>query len=117
MTATATDLTKEKVIALLNSRDDAVYRALVVLYDRQTSDEQASQSTRHNNKRGFTAFDAEFLSSLAEQVNARGSLSAKQLACARRRLAHYTGQLMQEADAKRERQIAAATFQPELLAA
>lgn len=72
---TPTTPTKESIKELLAKSDKAVYRALIVLFERQTSDEQASESTTHKNGRGFSAFDAEFLSSLAKQVQSRGTHS------------------------------------------
>lgn len=42
----------------LNSSATAVVRALELLFARQTSDEQVSHSTRHDNERGFSQADA-----------------------------------------------------------
>ena len=83
---------------LLEKSDVTVCRALLVLYDRQTSDEQQAQDTRHVNGRGFSAFDAELLSSFAVQYKQRGSLSPKQLEIARRKVLRYTGQLTEQAN-------------------
>jgi hypothetical protein len=93
--------TRESIKQLLLTSDRAVYRALVVLYERQTSDEQASATTTHKNGRGFSSFDAEFLTSLTQQYQRRGCLSPKQIACARKKVGHYTGQLLEAAEAKR----------------
>ena len=103
-TTTYTSLKREDIVSLLNTSDKAVCRALVVLHSRQTDDERDSQSTRHTNGRGFSQFDAAFLSSLAEQYERRGSLSPKQIACARKKVVRYAGQLLEEADAKAQRE-------------
>lgn len=54
------------------------WRALTVIYANQTADEQRVGATTDHNGIGFTGVDAEFLSSLAEQLEQRGSLSPKQ---------------------------------------
>jgi len=55
---------------LINRNDEtgmhAIGRALVHLFNRQTDDEKASNDTRHDNARGFTAGDAR-----------KGSITAK----------------------------------------
>lgn len=90
--------------------DDAwLTRGLVAIYMRQTADEQAAGTTKLNNGIGFNGCDAEFLSSLAEQVvewyakdpHARRPkpLSDKQLAACRKAMAKYAGQLAKIANA------------------
>jgi hypothetical protein len=43
-------------------------KALLLIYSRQTSDEQSSGHTIINNSVGFTGCDSEYLSSLANQL-------------------------------------------------
>ena len=61
---------REEFNALITRNDavgmHAIGRALVHLFRRQTEDEQESNSTRHDNQRGFTSSDAR-----------RGSITAK----------------------------------------
>ena len=90
---TTQEWTREQIRTLLESNPRMVERSLVKLYERQTADEQASLSTKHENGQGFNAFDAEFLSSLATQVIGGRTLSHKQLAAARKALKKYVGQL------------------------
>lgn len=100
--------TNESIKQLLATSNAAVERGLVVLLSRQTSDEVASQNTKHRNGRGFSAFDAEILTSFATQIErklARGvklgeCLSEKQMVIARKRVPSYAGQLAEEANAK-----------------
>lgn len=54
-------------------------RALVRIYELQTSDEQASGHTREYNEVGFSGVDGEILSSFAEQYKEKGFLSKKQM--------------------------------------
>jgi hypothetical protein len=113
MNTSTAQWTKESIQALLLRSDKAIEHALVRLYARQTLDEQASDDTKHRNGRGFTAFDAEILSSFAKQVirspRPEGQkLSQKQLAICRRpasngtgfKLGYYWKQLLEEIEAK-----------------
>ena len=96
-TYTAEDITK-----LMDTNDYFVCACLSKLYDRQTADEQRSQSTKHHNGRGFNAVDAKFLSSLAIQVRinkTKGTiLTPKQLQYARKCLRKYVNQLVEIAN-------------------
>lgn len=70
-------------------------RAVVAIYERQTIDEQSTESTNHHNGRGFTGADASFLSSIAKVIiEKRHSLTEKQLNCTRKKMMKYTGQLV-----------------------
>lgn len=88
--------------------DMAVEKALLVLFDRQTTSEQISQTTNQNNGRGFNAVDAEILSSFACQIQRKqgqgmklGScLSTKQMVLARGKVARYARQLAEVANEK-----------------
>lgn len=87
-------MNKTDIQLLLNRNDKAVLRALVVLYGRQTSSEQATLTTKENNGRGFNGVDAPFLSSLAQQHLRGRQLTSKQLFAARKCLKKYSGQLL-----------------------
>lgn len=62
--------TKESIQHLLDTNYAAVERALVVLFGRQTRDEQAMLTTRHLNQVGFDAFRAPMCSRYALWVEA-----------------------------------------------
>lgn len=70
-------------------------RALLRLHSLQTEREQLYLSTIEDNKVGFNAVDAEFLSSLAEQLKDKGWLSHKQWIYAQRLLPKYARQLLE----------------------
>jgi len=91
---------KDSIQALLDKSDKAVGRALTAIYALQTADEKASGATKHENSVGFSAFDAEFCSSLARQVNKGWQLSPKQMAMARNKMKRYHRQLVEIANAK-----------------
>ena len=101
------------------AQDLALCNALVSLYDRQTSDEQAEQGTKYENGIGFNGADSYFISNLAQQVitnkekMANGSmpahynlLSPKQIAACRKVIRKYSRQLCEIAEEKRQAKIA-----------
>jgi hypothetical protein len=90
--------TTESIRVLLANNPKAVYRALVVLYERQTEDEKSDETTKHDNGRGFNYRDAKFGSDLAQKCLRPDPrypcpLSVNQLGAARRMLHKYAGQL------------------------
>jgi hypothetical protein len=101
--------TREAILALLDRSDEAVRKAVVAIYRRQTADEKASHTTNHQNGQGFNGTDATFGTSLAEQILGLGldwkgqkrtgpsKLSEKQIASARKMIKKYVGQLVEEA--------------------
>lgn len=76
-------------------------RAIVKLWQRQTADEQATQSTGQDNGIGFNGTDAFILSSFAEQINKGRTLSPKQLAIAFKKLPKYSKQIISEIPAEK----------------
>ena len=73
-------LGKEYIVSLLKSNDKAIGRALLVLNDRQTQDEQASENTRYLNGMGFRPCHARMGTSMAKFFKRNGYLSPKQIA-------------------------------------
>lgn len=98
--------TGTKIVALLESNDAAICRALVVLNQRQTADEQTSETTKHHNNRGFRPCHARMGTSMAKFYQRNGYLSQKQIAYWRKRgkqgmrIAIYWRQLLDEANRK-----------------
>ena len=100
-------LTKQAILELLSTDKRAVARALVVLHNRQTNDEQAQEGTRYLNGRGFRPCHARMGSSMAKQFLAKGYLSDKQIEYWRKpdrsgsmRIGIYWAQLLEEAELK-----------------
>jgi len=102
---------KDQILNMIDNRDDAVYRGLVAIYERQTADEQSTESTNHLNGVGFNGRDARFGSSLAKQIigwnntpparrTYRYPLSRTQLEKGRNLLRKYAGQLARIANEK-----------------
>lgn len=96
-----TDHTKLSIRSLLETNDQAVARGIVAIFNNQTTAEQDSETTHVLNGIGFSAFDAEILSSFAKQVNAGRTLSAKQITLGRKKILKYSGQLLQIVEAGR----------------
>ena len=78
-------LDKTSIVKLLETNDKAIARALVVLNERQTADEQATQDTRHRNGRGFRPCHAHMGTSMAQGYLRFGRLTEKQIAYWRKR--------------------------------
>lgn len=100
-------LTANDIVNLLTNNDKAVGRALLVLRNRQTADEQVSESTKHHNNRGFRPCHARMGTSMANFFEKTGYLTPKQVAywrtkekTGKMRIAIYWRQLMEEAERK-----------------
>lgn len=100
-TAEAKVWDRDEVLALLERSNEATGRALYGLFERQTADERATNSTKVHNGRGFNGRDAEFLSSIAKKLpDYEYKLTERQLPHVRRKLRKYTRQLLEIIEAK-----------------
>jgi len=73
-------------------------RALIVIYNNQTTDEQEIELTCHSNNIGFTGADATFLTSVAKQYMNKGYLSERQMYHVFRKIPKYCRQILNESD-------------------
>ena len=85
--------TRTEIEAMLNGQDAAVERAMVAIWERQTRDEQASETTNHNNGCGFAAWTARSGSYFARWVLSGRHLTGKHLVKARKIALYHAGQL------------------------
>lgn len=85
--------TRTEIEEMINAHDGAVERAMVAIWERQTADEQTSQTTNHSNGRGFCGWAARSGTYYAEWVRSRRHLTGKHLAKARKIALHHAGQL------------------------
>ncbi len=85
--------TEDEIRNLLLTNDIMLMRSLMKLYDLQTQDEQEQGRTKHLNGVGFNGADSRFMSSVAQFLIRRNFLTNKQIACVRRRIMKYTGQI------------------------
>jgi hypothetical protein len=90
---------KQKILNLIETGNRIIlYKMLRALYDRQTWTERAAQTTADHNRMGFNAFDAPFLSSVAEQAERYKTLTPGQAGPVARRLRKYAAQLAEIAN-------------------
>jgi D-alanyl-D-alanine carboxypeptidase len=106
----ATGTTVETIVNLINTNHNAVYRAIVVLFAEQTSDEQRHEDTKHLNRRGFRADHAKRGSMLAKKIARKELLTPEEFIWAREVLRRYRWQLLIAAAQK-----SIAQSRPELL--
>lgn len=100
-------LTVNAIKDLLATNDRAIGRALIVLRNRQTEDEQVNENTKYRNGRGFRPCHARMGTSMANFYEKFHKLSDKQVAYWRKPMADgntrieiYARQLLEEAHAK-----------------
>lgn len=91
--------TREAIEEKLSTQDRWVERAMVALWERQTADEQISQTASHHNGRGFAGWSSRSGSYYAEWVRSGRRLSGKHLVAARRIALYHSGQLTAIANA------------------
>ena len=85
---------KSYIQSQLSTNPAWAIRGLVKIYTLQTSDEQASDTTSHDNGVGFSGCDANILSSFAKQVNAGRNLSPKQMTIVYKKMPRYWRQIV-----------------------
>ena len=85
--------TKNEIKGLIESRDDAVVRGMLRIYDLQTESEKVFGDTHAHNGVGFSGVDGEIMSSFVEFYNKANFLSYKQMNIARKKMLKYAGQL------------------------
>lgn len=90
--------TKSRIHSLLKRSNAAVLRALIVVYQNQTPQEQHDGSTVDNNGLGFTGVDAEILTSFVNFYHRAGFLTERQLAITRNKITKYWAQLLAVAE-------------------
>jgi hypothetical protein len=71
-------------------------RALIVLFRRQTPDEQESDQTRVYNERGFNGVDSRYLSYCAKYILGGGRLSGEHVRKVGKKLPKYWRQIHDE---------------------
>ena len=89
------DWTPEEIRALLDRSLEAVERAVVAIYRRQTADEKEAYETKHHNRVGFAACHARLGTYYAKWILSGRHLSGSHVERARRMVRHYAGQLYQ----------------------
>lgn len=91
--------TKEKIQELLSVSNKAVIRAVFAIQARQTADEQAGGTTKHENGVGWSRNDAEWMAQMIQAYQRWGSLTPRQMAITRNKVKRYHRQLIEIANA------------------
>ena len=90
--------TEEMIQEKIQTRNDWLERAIVAIWNCQTSEEQSTESTRDANGKGFSAFDARMGSYWALWLKSGKHLSGKHLERARKVMKRYVKQLVKIAN-------------------
>lgn len=79
--------------AMLDSSDEAVEKAIVAIFNRQTEDEKRGKSTIHSNGVGFSGYDAGTGTYYAKWILAGNKLTRHHLVKGRKMAHKYVRQL------------------------
>ena len=79
---------------LVKSNDVALYKAIVLIYQNQTYEEQTKGQSIKDNYVGFTKWDAEQMTSIAVKIIHKQKLSDGEVAKDRNKMQKYWRQLM-----------------------
>ena len=93
-------MTKKETIQLWKSKLGTnvgwAVRGLMAIYKNQTEEEKCTKATLDSNGLGFTGFDAELLTGIAEQYKKTGALYPGQKRVLLKRMPKYANQLYKE---------------------
>ena len=95
--------TKDEILDLLKNNKQAVLRAIIVLYNRQTELEKEFKESNVVNGIGFTCKDSWYLSSLARQLIEYKKIANEDFWRARWRIFKYANQLTYIANENEQR--------------
>jgi hypothetical protein len=85
--------TAEEIKAKLQSDDYWLERAVLAIYDKQTSNEKTSEQTIEDNGVGFNGPDSRYLSYVARWIKSGKQLDGHHLLKVRSRMSKYSKQL------------------------
>lgn len=80
---------------LLRENDNAVRKAIMLIYARQTEIERRNREASEDNNIGFTKHDAREMSEIAEKLQRGEDLTAGEMAKSRNKMQKYWRQLME----------------------
>lgn len=92
--------TSQMIANLLDTNNLAVERAIIVIYERQTYDEQRDSTTKHLNDRGFSASTARVGTYFARWIRSGQHLTGNHLSRARGIAKLHIKQLVEAANQK-----------------
>jgi hypothetical protein len=94
--------TKEYIQAKLSSDVRWIERAVLVLFERQTDDEQTNKVTRWENGRGFNSSDSRYLTYVSNYLLGGRHLSGRHLEKVATKMPKYWRQILEEIQMKQE---------------
>ena len=91
---------------MVRTNDQALLRAIVLIYDNQTDEEKLKGESIEDNCIGFSKIDAAEMGAIARKIKAKKQLSKGELAKSRNKMQKYWKQLMiiskKQAEAKKQ---------------
>ena len=94
--------TKEFIQAKLSNDVRWIERAVLVLFERQTDDEQTNKVTRWENGRGFNSSDSRYLTYVSNYLLGGRHLSGRHLEKVAAKMPKYWRQILEEIQMKQE---------------
>lgn len=79
---------------LVKTNDYALCKAIVLIYENQTTEEKLKDESVEENQIGFTKWDAKEMSEIARKIKAKEPLSKGEVAKSRNKMQKYWKQLM-----------------------
>ena len=95
-----TTFTKEYIQEKLSTDIRWIERGVIVLFGRQTDDEQRSSSTVYQNGMGFTGSDSRYLTYISNYLLSGRHLSGRHLEKVSKKLPKYWRQIQEEINLK-----------------
>lgn len=89
---------------LVKTNDEALYKAIVLIYNNQTEEEKQRRESVEDNNIGFTKWDAQEMSEMALAIKCGKGLTVGQVAKARNKMTKYWRQLMDNSLQRMERE-------------
>lgn len=100
--ANVMEYSKEYIQAKLSNDTRWIERAVLVLFERQTDDEQTNKVTRWENGRGFNSSDSRYLTYVANYLLGGRHLSGRHLEKVSAKMPKYWRQILDEIQMKKE---------------
>ena len=94
--------TKEYIQAKLSTDIRWIEKAVLVLFERQTDDEQTNKVTRWENGRGFNSSDSRYLTYVSNYLLGGRHLSGRHLEKVASKMPKYWRQILEEIQIKQE---------------